>query len=205
MLTPSVGTAYNFTFTVPFNVLNGIYVVQAIYNYEETVANLIDLSSLYTEVNKTAEDFNKDLPTIKSGKIYKLSSTTKNLIKYIPEHLQELEPNANVKEYMRLAIGVDLGMFDNMNDVNYVINTLKAILSSGVGITTTPIVSSLNKEWLTVDAYNAYEHTRATNKTKMVNLYTENKKLQEELEAAQTKITAYEKTLISLSNITSGL
>lgn len=201
MLTPNVGSTYKFKFKDAFSSLNGIYAVLKIMTYDECVADQIDLLAVYTSVGKTEIDYDNDLVTLRTDKILKLQSISTSSIYYIPMFLGDGEPNVNVRKYLHMALGVDLGVFDNADQVMYIKSTLQEFLDGGLGITSEPIITEITSKqvWLTEDEYSVLEAARTTRKNSVINVYTENIKLRKLLDTANTKIANYETTIKTLS------
>lgn len=206
MLTPYVGTTYKLAFTNPFNVADGIYTVMKIMTYDEAIGDNVVLNQIYIDAGKTDADYQNDIPTLRTDKILKIKSVSDDKLRYVPMSFLKYEPNANVKEYMRLVIGVDLGVFDNMNDVVYLKNTIQNLIDGGMGINNEPLIAAVNTTiWMTEEEYNQTVVSRESRKNTLINLYTENARLRKELDAANVKVAGYENTLIALSkSSTSG-
>lgn len=206
MLTPYVGTTYKLAFTNPFNVADGIYTVMKIMTYDEAIGDNVVLNQIYIDAGKTDADYQNDIPTLRTDKILKIKSVSDDKLRYVPMSFLKYEPNANVKEYMRLVIGVDLGVFDNMNDVLYLKNTIQNLIDGGMGINNEPLIAAVNTTvWMTEEEYNQTVVSRESRKNTLINLYTENARLRKELDAANVKVAGYENTLIALSkSSTSG-
>lgn len=200
MLTPYVGTTYKLAFTNPFNVADGIYTVMKIMTYDEAIGDNVVLNQIYIDAGKTDADYQNDIPTLRTDKILKIKSVSDEKLRYVPMSFLKYEPNANVKEYMRLVIGVDLGVFDNMNDVFYLKNTIQNLIDGGMGINNEPLIAAVNTTvWMTEEEYNQTVVSRESRKNTLINLYTENARLRKELDAANVKVAGYEKTLVALS------
>lgn len=199
MFTPYVGTTYNFTFKAPFNIYDGIYNVLRIMTFEEVVADNVNLLKLYTDASLNEDNFNEDIETIRVDRILKLVDVEneKNIL-HIPMFLGLYEPDPNVKQYASLAVALHLGVFDNVNELNAIKDTLEATVAKKYGIRDSAVVFSIEDKWMTETEYNAQVAERALTSTQLVNLYSEVHRLRRELESANTKLRYYEDKLVYL-------
>ncbi len=197
MFTPYVGTTYKFTFQAPFNQYDGIYHVLRIMTFDEVVADNVNLLKLYTNVSKTEDDFNEDINTIRADRILKLINVEDETdILYIPMFLGLYEPDPNVKQYSSLAVALYLGVFDDVNELNAIKETLEATVAKKYGVPDSAAVFSIEEKWMTEAEYDQHVAERALNSNQLVNLYSEVHRLRRELESANTKIRYYEDKLI---------
>ena len=210
MFTPYVGTVYKFSFAAPFNAYDGIYTVLRIMTFDEVLADNVNLLKLYTDVSKTEEDFNDDINTIRNDRILKLEDiNNKDNVRYIPSFLSLYEPDPNVKQYASLAICINLGVFDNIEELNIIKNLLESTIAKKYGIPDSAAVFSIKNIWMTETEYAIEERKRAVTSRTMINLYSECERLRRELESANVKIRYYEDKIIAgsdhlLANTESG-
>lgn len=201
MFTPYVGTVYKFTFNAPFNNYDGIYTVLRIMTFDEVLSDNVNLLKLYTDVGKTEDDFNEDINTIRADRILKLVDINdENNILHIPSFLSLYEPDPNVKQYASLAIGINLGVFDNIDELNIIKDLLESTIAKKYGIPDSAAVFSIKNIWMTDTEYAEAEAARAVNSRQLVNLYSENERLRRELESANVKIRYYEEKIIAGSD-----
>lgn len=210
MFTPYVGTVYKFTFKSPFNMYDGIYTVLRIMTFDEVVEDNVNLLKLYVDASLTEEDFDNDINTIRNDKILKLSTVNDDgNIVYIPMFLSLYEPDPNVKQYASLALGVNLGVFDNIEELNIIKHVIESTIAKKYGIPDSAAIFSINDIWMTDTEYAAIEHERAKYSKQLINLYSENERLRRELDSANIKIAYYEEKIIAgsdhlLNNDTGG-
>lgn len=205
MFIPYVGTVYHFTFVSPFNVLDGIYSVDQVLTYNETVDAGEDLLQLYIKYGLTEADFNENINVLRSDKILKLTpieKTDDTVPLYMPSSLSRLEPDPNVKKYAQLALGINLGVYDNIEKVNFVKSTMESIIAKGLGVNESAYIFSIKDTWMTVEEYNKQENERVEKKNGLVNLYSEVLRLRKELDSANVKVKYYEDLLIKLNTST---
>lgn len=203
MLTPYVGTVYDFVFVSPFSIYNGIYKVLRILTYDEIISDNIDISTIYIETGQTEEDYNTAVTEyLRTDKFLKLEKINDKSILYIPYSLTELEPDPNVKKYSRLAIAVDLGIFDNINDIQFAKNTIESMIDKGLGVGESTHAFSIEEVWLTLEDYNEEVKKREERKQGLINLYSEVLRLRQELDNQNTKIKYYEDLIIKLNSST---
>lgn len=186
----NVGWTYKFTFTNDFSSLNGVYSVVKIYTYDELINDGIDLNDgLYAHVGKTADNLDADVHLYRNEDIYKLVNPDDSaVIYYVPYPILMTIPDPNIKKYAKLVLGVNLGIFDNQDQLTSVISTLQEILSKTVGIEETPQLFSVGHKWLTPDEYSDIEAQRLTASREVVNYYSETQKLLDEISKKQTQI-----------------
>lgn len=210
MQTPFLGCAYSFSFRDKFSKYDGIYTVSRILTFDETLLDQIDLSALYVDAGYTAEDYNTEVDTIDSSKyprvpiredkILKLQSVSDETVtRYIPFTICSTTPNPNIKQYHKLVLSLDLGTYDNMEDIDYITNVIQDTASKALGVSSTVDMFSYATVWMTEDAYADIQSERDTKKTEIINLFSENNRLRTELDKAKTLITKYETTIINLS------
>lgn len=200
MFTPYVGTVYKFTFISPFNSFNGIYKVLRIMTFDEVQSDQIDLSEIYTLSGKTVEDYDNDAIELRKDRILKLEDiNNSSSIRYIPMSFGETEPDPNVKKYATLALAVNLGVYDNKNQVAFVKDTIQSIVAKSLGVEDSVYLFTMRDVWMSVSEYNQKEAERIEKKESLINLYSEVLRLRKDLDSANTKISYYEDLLVKLS------
>lgn len=197
----NVGWTYKFTFTNDFSSLNGVYSVVKIYTYDELINDGIDLNEgLYAHVGKTAVELDTDVHLYRNEDIYKLVNPDDSaVIYYVPYPILITIPDPNIKKYTKLVLGVNLGIFDNQDQLTSVVNTLQEILSKTVGISETPQLFSVGHKWLTPDEYSDIEAQRLTSSREVVNYYSETQKLLDLISKQQTQLDVLKSHLKNLS------
>lgn len=200
MFIPYVGTVYKFVFISPFDTYNGVYTVLRIMTFDEVVSDGVDMVKLYTSVGKTEEDYNEAVKTgLRYDDFLKLENIITKEILHVPFSLAELEPDPNIKEYNRVALAVDLGIFDNISDISFAKNTIDSTIAKGLGVEASSHTFSIEKVWMTLEEYNKEVEKRAEKKSTLVNLYSEVLRLRKELDSQNQKIAYYEDLLIQLN------
>ena len=203
---PNIDKAYYFTFNAEFSKLNGTYVVKQILAYDEFMKLGIDLSTtLYSKVDKDPSTFDEYSLAYRESQVYKLfdildEEETDPI--YIPSTLLALLPNPDVKQYGKLIIALDLGVYANKEEFEYIINTMQEIISASTGITSKIQVIENGTQWMLESDYKKLEEERATIKKGITNYYSATVTLQKQLDSLKTQLIEYEKLLIELSNET---
>lgn len=198
MFTPYVGTTYAFEFTNNFATLNGIYTVLRVMTYDEMLEDSVDLRELYTAVGLTEADLEPQVQLFRADKILKLSSIVNSTIWYIPHPLLNTEPDPNVREYYQLLLALDLGYYEQVKDIEYIKSVINDIAEKGLGLQSNPSdLFSHNSKWMTEIEYNELKDERDTNKQTIINLFSENNRLRDELERVNNLVIKYEQTIVN--------
>lgn len=197
VITPNY--VYSFVFKSIFATLNGIYRVESITSYAELLKNNIDIYKVTYKVYGATDDaFKSDLDTIRKGRIVKLVLVTnEETIIYIPEHLFDKIPDANVQKYLSLGLAVNLGIFDNIDDLNDIKDEVDQIISSMTGITNKTTIFKVKDQWMTSAEYQAIDDARKLAITRISNHFTDKQTLLKEIDSLKVKIKHYEDLLIS--------
>ncbi len=191
---------YNFSFKSEFESLDGIYKVLGILSYEELLATGIDLiPQLYTPQSLTEVDFENDLTQIRTSQIFKLQSVDdEGIIQFLPEvHLKNV-PDANVQQFLDLAIACKIGVHIDPDTVSTLRSEIQQVIEAMIGEAHTAEIYTVDKKWLTETEFQAIEAARAASITTVSNHYTESVALQLEVDRLRTLIAGYETTLINL-------
>lgn len=190
---------YDFTFKSALNKWNGIYRVNAILSYAEMVSLNLDLFTLTYQPNSLTEDnFNTDLDQIRTGKIVKLISVTdETVIHYVPEHLFDLVPDGSVQQYYRLGLAVNLGVFDDPEQLNVIKTEVEQVVNSMLGVTDSVVIYTVNSAWMTTAEYKTLEDARKAAVTRVRNHYTDKLDLIRQIDSLKTLINYYEDALKS--------
>jgi len=191
---------YSFVFKASFNSLDGIYRVASILSYPEVIELEISLLETIYKTNGLDEVvFNTDLPTIRSGQIYKLVSVTDSkIIYYIPEHILKEIPNASVQKYLKLGLAVNIGIFEDPNDVSTLKSEVDQTVAAMVGSSNNSVIYTVDEEWMTTDQYGVIKTAREAAITKINNHFTDNVALRKQIDQLQTLVQYYENTLKTL-------
>lgn len=204
IITPTVGMVYNFTFLDGWDAFKGIYRVEAIYRYEEYLAEGGDiLNDFYIPNGKEQDDVVNDLPKLRVAKFYKLATVDESIpttIYYAPDIYFEASPDYNVKQYYKFGLVCLVGITKEQEDLTYIKSNIVENVEASLGITPEPNFVNLGKVWMTDQQYNEELAKRDENKKRIINYFSEMRKLSLELAAAQQKIAEYEKYIIQLNS-----
>lgn len=203
VITPVVGMTYGFTFIDGYNAFKGVYKVAAILSYNEYLDQDGDIYTDFFEPNsKTKGDVTSALSSLREGKIYKLATvdeTVETTYYFVPSGYLESSPDYNVKQYNKIGVVAYVGVIENPDNFNYLKDNVTEQIEAAFGVTPDVRFMSLGKTWMSDTEYNEELAQRDANKKKLINYFTEMKRLTNELSAANTKIAAYEKLIIQLS------
>jgi hypothetical protein len=191
---PVVNYAYAFTFETKFNSLDGIYIVKAIYSYEELVKANINLFEVLYESNSLDKtSFNNDIESIRENDVYKLESVDdSSKVIYIPDIFFKNIPEINVAKYVDLGLAISLGIYKDKDQVTSIIADLVDIIQAKTGISNGAVLFSKADKWLRTTEYENIENTRNTNITDSSNNYTDKIALIKENQQLRDLITYYE-------------
>lgn len=203
LYTPTVGVVYKFTFQAGYTAVNGTYRLAKLMQYDEYLEEGGDLLTAFYEPNeKTEEDLNKDLPTIRASMIMKLvapdASDSSATAVYAPICFLLASPDYNVNEYSRIGILAYVGVTTNPEDYTFVADRIREAVEATLGITdVNPKLVQVGTLWLTDDEYQEIVNERDQTKIKTTNYYADNVELRKRLSSAQTLINEYEKIIIN--------
>lgn len=165
-----INTVYNFKFGTSegmdsYTSLNGIYKVLDIYSYQRILNEDVDLYTLtFSKVNVSKETFETEIIKYTGDNFYMLQSVLDEDIICIPDSLIIGYPSPDVKEYPKLMLSVDLGVFDAPETVLMLENIIKETIVKTIGAEITdgtevepvdPKVSVVVylKEWMSCSDY----------------------------------------------------
>ncbi len=193
-------TVQIFKFKPDFISLDGVYKVTQCLTYGEIVDQQFNMvEELYGKVGKNATDWTNDVSNYIDDKFYKLESLGNVLdpeIVYIPESIIDTYPDSNVKEYTKVMMMINLGVFHNPTLLTTINTKIKELLQSETGILVEPILSVYEKVWMSDTTYASIELNREDTKKCISNLFTENKKLIDEVARLNNKVASLESILI---------
>lgn len=197
----NVGWTYKFTFTNDFVDLDGVYSVVKIYTYDELINDGIDLvDGLYTKVGKTGDDLELDVHLYRDEDIYKLVNPDNiEIVYYVPAPILANTPNPNIKKYPKLVIGINLGIYNDETELNYIKDTLHELLASTLGLVDPPKVFSVNNVWLTEEEYDNIVEIRKSTATDVVNYFSENIKLRNTISKQNSTIEYLQSVIQNLN------
>ena len=205
IITPTTGVVYKFIFETGFDKSNGIFKLVKLMTYDEYLNDGGDiLRDFYVPNGKTEDDLNNDLTVIRESRIMKLQ--TPNELGTVSSYFAPLShlkysPDHNVKKYAKLGVVASIGIVDESDILDYVKTNIQEQFESALGITTDPKLVSIGDVWLTEDEYNAEVAKRDENKKKLINYFSENIKLNKEINSLKTRMKEYEKYLIHVAKV----
>lgn len=195
------GYAYDFKFKSLLSSLNGIYQVSSLLSYEELINTNVDLfASTYEPLGLDEVAYDSDLNSIREGKTAKLVSVNNpEEIWYVPEHLFDIVPDGSVQRYLHLGLAVDLGVFDDSEQLELLKEEIEQIVQTKIGVSQSAIIYSVKDAWMSKSEFQLIEAARLINIEQTNNHYTDKLKLQKEVDRLKTLITYYEDTLKTLA------
>lgn len=195
------GWTYRFSFKSQFAPLDGTYTVLRMYTYPELLKDNIDLyEQLYVPQKLTQEQYDKDCVTYFSEGVYKLADPEDedNLV-YAPESILVSIPVYNVQQYSNIAIAFHLGHFKSGDELQPVLNNLSQEISAALGVDQEPRAMVVGKQYFTDDEYSKITAERKNRMTTILNHFSENVKLRNEILNLKAKIVKLEEYIKQLS------
>lgn len=192
------GVTYRLTFVSGFESLNGLYTVSKLLSHEEMLINEFSILDFYLAVGKTETEFLADkLDYINYDYIKITSITDETKIYYTNALLLQNIPDFSAQPYQQLGIAINIGIYEDENDVIGITNAIKTLLESNYGIVCTPSLFSHNaKQWLTDAQYQAIVDERLAHKTVVVNEHMLLNQLSIENASLRAKIASLESFLL---------
>lgn len=194
MINLDVGIAYEFTFKEKFSTLNGVYVLGQIMTFKETLDAGVNLmQSCFTPAGYLEVKYATDIEAIKNDSILKLlDPDTLEEKLYIPKMYLDKVPDHNVKKYYKIALGINVEYMKDNPRLDSAITALKEQVVAVTGLDISPDIFELSSTWLSDTKYQEYEDYRDKTKMKIINYFSENNRLKEEIVRLKSKIHAYE-------------
>lgn len=197
---PKVGETCKFVFTEGFSSLDGIYTVISISSLQEWMDLDIDLfETTYEVVGKTEVDLEEDLSILRSEDIYKLKHIETGQVIYVPMSFTYELPDPNIKVYQQIGLAVDIGIFEDPDKVQWIIDEIGQSLVAVAGVEKTPSLFEVNRVWMTEDEYDIIQQDRESTIQNTKNHFTEKQRLIEENTRLRTLVARYEDTLKALN------
>lgn len=201
------GYVYDFRFKPLVNSYNKIYKLISFFTMEEIRNNNIDLYALTFEpIGVSKEAYEIEFNTfyeIENSSVIKLQDVNDvNNIIHIPEYYISAIPSINIKPYQRLGITVNLGLFEDADELELIKNELNEILKTKVGIDNNAVVFSVEEKWITDSDYEVLKQEREARVSSLSSIYSDNADLLEQITKLQSANNAYEDILFNLD--TSG-
>jgi hypothetical protein len=199
-----IGYVYKFTFKPLLSFYDGIYKVLSYLSIEEMRNIGVDLfKETFEPLSISQEDFNSEFEifyTQQNSNIIKIQNVNDiSKVVYIPEYYISKIPSINIKPYQRLGLTVNLGVFDDIEEISLIKQEINDILYTKVGISSNTIVFSVEEKWLTDDEYELIDQARQDNISNLSTIYSDNIELTKTISQLQSLINAYEDIILTLS------
>ena len=198
---------YKFSFIEPFDKLNNVYRLTKILTYEEMLLEGVTLSDLYSAVDKTDNDLETDYieKSYATERIYKLvHPSDSEIVYYVPRCLISTIPDHNVKEYAKLVVSFNIGIYPGEEDLSYIKEEFGQQLKDYLGYSKEPDIFSISTQWLTDDDYKSIVEKRKQYRArddngnfKIMSYYSAYKHQEKELLNLRAKLAAYENLLMN--------
>ena len=203
--TPTVGVVYKFTFQSGYDAQNGTYRLVKLMEYDEYLNDGGDLLTDFYEPNgKTETELNADLATIRESKIMKLvdPDTTESDPEavYAPLCFLLSSPDYNVKRYVKMGVLANIGVTENAEDYDFMLDRITEAVEATLGITPDPRLVVIGHQWLTEDEYADIVAERDQTKISTTNYYSECIRLQQQVQSLQTINNKYEELIKNLQS-----
>lgn len=223
-----LGKIYRFTFVKDFEKLGysrdpdspyhdvycGVYRVDKILSYKDVLSSGIDVyNNLYAPIGVAKDVYNKDEPSFQNTMFYKLvDPRNEDIVIYIPLSFVDGVPDGSIARYDKLILGINLGVFSDLEMVTDMIMLLTELLEVRYGIKADGKQFPADKELVKInrydDIYLTTEEYESINQArqeviddtpgellidKLFN--TEMKQLIAENDSLKVKLAAYEKAI----------
>lgn len=192
------GYTYKFQFVKKFEGLNGVYTIAKIYSWAEVVKDQLSIyESIYSPLKISQEEYNKDIQEYRDVSILKLVSPINGKEIYVPQSILSPLPLYTVKEYQNLVLFLPLGIYDDEEGLDYLVNQVCEEIHGTLGITETPRITTVGKSYLTTEEYREITERRDADKTSVLNWFSETIKLKEENNKLKAQLAGYKKIVES--------
>lgn len=202
LIIPPVGTTAKFTFSAPFTDLNGIYTLTQALSFEAAVADEISLfDHFYALAGQDRELFDAEWADYKADTILKLVSVADaSVVVYAPSLTLAKVPDPQILKCQQLYLAVDLGTFQDVEEVSYMLDQIDDIAAGVSGTQKKTQLYSSGTVWLTASDYQIIVDARAD---RITGLDLQSKIITAQAATIirlQTLVAQYEATLISLQS-----
>ena len=224
----TLGQIYRFSFVKDFEQLGysndpdskyhsvycGVYRVDKILSYKDVLSSGIDVyNNLYAPIGVPKTVYDQDEPTFQNTMFYKLvDPRNEDIVIYIPLSFVDGVPDGSIARYDKLILGINLGVFSDLEMITDMIMMITDLLEVKYGIKADGTQFPLDKElvqinryddvYLTTEEYNSINDARQNVideapgdlllnklfKSEMNQLLTENTSLKSKLDAYETAI-----------------
>ena len=198
-----VGNTYSLRFKNEFGDLDGIYTITHSLSYDSILEGDIDLLEfLYRWVNKSQSDLDNDLDDLKSETFFRAIHVETFTELYVPRSFIVGIPNPDVREYSKLMITMNLGLFADPNLLSTVAAAVKQNVINLVGlpVDADPVIMEYGKTWMTGTKYDDLTALRTVNKGNAVNYFALAQQRQETINKQASQIAALEELVRQLND-----
>lgn len=203
MMLPPLGAISAYTFTTEFKSINGIYKLVEMITYNDAVSSGMDfIKNLYTPAGIATSQYTIDSPTYVGSNVLILSPISETTVTnniYVPVPILLGVPDSTVSCYNNMAIGISLGVFDNQNQLTWIINEINNILKGVLGVQSPAVLYSLSTTYLTNTQYQAIQSQRVASANGYTTMYEQLQNQIAQNQNLQNIINYYENTLIALN------
>lgn len=199
MIYSAVGCTCELTLGKGFAGLNGKYYISLEMTFKDAIASGVDfVTNLYTPGGKTVTDYNADYPNYLNDMVLvcvPIADKTKSY--YIPTSLLLAPPDPTVKTYYRRLAVVDLGIMEDPNVLQPLVQQIGSLATAQTGILDCVILSAVTASpvYMTDTEYQAHLAAMASNKGTVTNSVMEALSLKAQLDDATAKLALAQQTL----------
>ena len=158
---------YELKFDIPFDIINGIYKILAIYNYTDLLNNNIDIKKTYSTLSIDDTVFNNDISKFESSsffKIVKMDDNYPDTVYIIPEFYITQEPNFSLVQCYSFGMATNLGTWKSKEEIQRIQSKIKDLVLNELGETVNPIIYVTKKLLMNETDYQTLESNRNANK-----------------------------------------
>lgn len=193
------GVVYKFFFQQDYQSLEGIYLLTKIMTYDAYLQSGGDLTvDFYPHAGKDDTDLTLDLSSIRAGRVFQLDNPNASDIPpiFAPECYLSGVPDHNVRQYHKIGMISFVGIVDEIDVLDYVVKNIEEEIQAATGIVPKPEIIALDRGvWMTDNDYAEEVKKRDETLKKTINFFSENKRLQAEINQLRTRLTAYEEII----------
>ena len=199
-IVPTPGVVYKFIFDSGYDRFNGTYRLAKLMTYEEYLNDEGDiLVDFYTPNSKDTAAVEADLPKLQASKIMKLISPddedTETEV-FAPLCFLTETPDFNVREYQKFGIIALIGVTDDVEHLDFMRDSLVQLSEASVGISPDPKFMTVGSVWLTDTEYAEEVAKRDSKLQKIINYFSENRRLLREMSSLKTRLIEYEDLIV---------
>lgn len=199
MIYNEIGTTSLYTFTTPFQDLDGIYTLTKIFTFDQAIAESTDfVAKLYEPAGRTERDFLNERQSFQNEQILYLSSVESDRTLPVPKNILSKLPDSNVREIDDLYIAITLGLFDDPEQLSWLIRQLEDLAQSVTGEGDTVHLYSTGTKWLTTKEFSDIKQVRRAKAQQVQPLSVTVREQQNEILRLRNLVNLYETTLKSL-------